>query len=79
MIDRQLPGPVAQPFDVPAARTLWFSGDTGRYKYGVYASTQSPEIVMVVDVDGAIIRETADLRSMATHWLQQILIENIVQ
>lgn len=77
MIDRKLPGPVAQPFNVPTERTLWFSGEfTNGIKYGMYVSTTSPELVLVVQQGDKIIREVASVQQSFNDWAHGIISEN---
>lgn len=77
MIDRRLSGPVAQPFNVPTDRTLWFTGEVGNdIKYAMYVSKTSPELVLVVQKGDVVIREVASVQQTFNDWAQGIIQEN---
>lgn len=75
MIDRKLPGPVAQPFNIPTQRMLWFSGEHDGSKYAMYASNESPELVLVVERGGVTVREVASVQQMFDGWAHGIISE----
>lgn len=75
MIDRRLPGPVAQPFNIPTQRTLWLSGETPELKFAIYVSQESDDLVAVVQRGDTIIREVASLNSIISTWVTGIAKE----
>lgn len=75
MIDRRLPGPVAQPFNIPTQRTLWLSGETPDLKFAVYVSTESDSLVAVVQQGNTTVREVASLNSLISTWVSGIAKE----
>jgi hypothetical protein len=72
VIDRKLPGPVAQPFNVPTQRTLWLSGETPELKFAIYVSQESDELVAVVQRGSTIVREVASMNSIISTWVTGI-------
>lgn len=75
MIDRRLPGPVAQPFNIPTQRTLWLSGETPDLKFAVYVSTESDSLVAVVQQGNTTVREVASLNQLISTWVTGIAKE----
>lgn len=72
MIDRKLPGTLAQPFNVPTNRTLWLSGETPELKFAIYVSQESDDLVAVVQRGKTIVREVASLNSIISTWVTGI-------
>ena len=72
MIDRRLPGPVAQPFNIPTQRTLWLSGETPELKFAIYVSQESDELVAVVQRGDTVVREVASMNAIISTWVTGI-------
>jgi hypothetical protein len=72
VIDRKLPGTLAQPFNVPTNRTLWLSGETPELKFAIYVSQESDDLVAVVQRGNTIVREVASMNSIISTWVTGI-------